>query len=104
MVTPYQKERCIAYIREKRPEISYAKVCRVMGRSRTSKYYKKRMPEKDEKLREAITSILGTSRLGRKKVIVKVRKKVPGVRFFANPKGLSEVWFFALQKNEKETV
>lgn len=78
MVTPYQKERCIAYIREKRPEISYAKVCRVMGRSRTSKYYKKRMPEKDEKLREAITSILGTSRLGRKKVIVKVRKKYPG--------------------------
>lgn len=49
-----------------------------MGRSRTSKYYKKRMPEKDEKLREAITSILGTSRLGRKKVIVKVRKKYPG--------------------------
>lgn len=78
VVTPYQKERCIAYIREKIPEISYAKVCRVMGRSRTSKYYKKRMPEKDEKLREAITSILGTSRLGRKKVIVKVRKKYPG--------------------------
>ncbi|MCB4235751.1 hypothetical protein LDL59_13535 [Kaistella anthropi] len=78
MVTPYQKERCIAYIREKRPEISYAKVCRVMGRSRTSKYYKKRMPEKDEKLREAITSILGTSRLGRKKVIVKVRKSTRG--------------------------
>ena len=62
MVTPYQKERCIAYIREKRPEISYAKVCRVMGRSRTSKYYKKRMPEKDDKLREAIviSPILGT--------------------------------------------
>ncbi len=35
------------------------------------------MPEKDEKLREAITSILGTSRLGRKKVIVKVRRKYP---------------------------
>ncbi|MCB4234723.1 hypothetical protein LDL59_05345 [Kaistella anthropi] len=46
MVTPYQKERCIAYIREKRPEISYAKVCRVMGRSRTSKYYKNGCPKK----------------------------------------------------------
>lgn len=49
-----------------------------MGRSRTSKYYKKRMPQKDEKLKGAITSILGSSRLGRKKVIVKVRKKYPG--------------------------
>ena len=48
-----------------------------MGRSRTSKYYKKRMPQKDEELKEAITSVLGTSRLGRKKVIVKVRKKYP---------------------------
>ena len=41
-----------------------------MGRSRTSKYYKKRMPQKDEELKEAITSVLGTSRLGRKKVIL----------------------------------
>lgn len=77
MVTPYQKERCIAYLQEKRSDVSYAKVCRVMGRSRTSKYYKKRMPQKDEKLKEAITSILGTSRLGRKKVIVKVKRKFP---------------------------
>lgn len=77
MVTPYQKERCIAYVVEKRLDISYAKVCRVIGRSRTAKYYKKRMPEKDEQLKDAITSVLGTSRLGRKKVIVKVRKKFP---------------------------
>lgn len=48
-----------------------------MGRSRTSKYYKKRMPQKDEELKEVIASVLGTSRLGRKKVIVKVRKKHP---------------------------
>lgn len=78
MVTPYQKERCVAYILEVKPDISYAKVCRIIGRSRTSKYYKKRMPQKDEKLKEAIASVLGTSRLGRKKVIVKVRKKYPG--------------------------
>lgn len=36
------------------------------------------MPEKDEKLKGAIVSILGTSRLGRKKVTVKVRKRYPG--------------------------
>ena len=77
MVTPYQRERCIAYIAEKRPDISYAKVCRVIGRSRTSRYYKKRMPEKDEQIKQAIASVLGTSRLGRKKVIVKVKKKYP---------------------------
>ncbi len=35
------------------------------------------MPQKDEELKEVITSVLGTSRLGRKKVIVKVRKKYP---------------------------
>src|SRR5690606_40094895 len=38
---------------------------------------KKRMAQKDEELKEAITSVLGTSRRGRKKVIVKVRKKYP---------------------------
>ncbi len=35
------------------------------------------MPQKDEKLKQAIDSILVTSRLGRKKVIVKVRKRYP---------------------------
>jgi len=75
VVTPYQRERCIAYIAEQRPDISYAKVCRVIGRSRTSIDYKRRMPEKDEQIKQAIASVLGTSRMGRKKVIVKVKKK-----------------------------
>lgn len=33
------------------------------------------MPEKDEQIKQAIASVLGTGRLGRKKVIVKVKKK-----------------------------
>lgn len=35
------------------------------------------MPGKDEQIKQAIASVLGTSRLGRKKVIVKVKKKYP---------------------------
>lgn len=35
------------------------------------------MPQKDALVKEAIESVIGTSRLGRKKVIVKVQKKYP---------------------------
>lgn len=35
------------------------------------------MPQKDALVKEAIKSVIGTSRLGRKKVIVKVQKKYP---------------------------
>lgn len=61
------------------------------------------MPQKDLELKEAIASILGTSRLGRKKVIVKVRKKYPGYGS-SQITSLSEVWLLALQKDEKETL
>ena len=37
------------------------------------------MPGKDVVVKEAITSVIGTSRLGRRKVIVKVQKKHPGI-------------------------
>lgn len=35
------------------------------------------MPQKDIEIKEAIESVIGTSRLGRKKIIVKVQKKHP---------------------------
>ena len=79
MVTPYQKEQCLAFVKEAFPELSHAKACKLLNCSRTKKYYKKRMPEKDALVKEAITEALGTSRLGRKKVIVKVQKKHPGL-------------------------
>lgn len=59
------------------PELSYAKTCKLFNCSRTKRYYKKRMPEKDAVVKEAIADVIGTSRLGRKKVIVKVQKKHP---------------------------
>ncbi len=37
------------------------------------------MPEKDVVVKDAISSVIGTSRLGRRKVIVKVQKKYPGI-------------------------
>lgn len=76
MVTPYQKERCCLPAGDK-TRSKLRKLCRIMGRSRTSKYYKEWMPQKDERLKGTTTSILGTSRLVRKKVIVKVKKKFP---------------------------
>ena len=35
------------------------------------------MPQKDAVVKEAIQDVIGTSRLGRKKIIVKVQKKHP---------------------------
>jgi putative transposase len=35
------------------------------------------MPQKDAVVKEAIQDVIGTSRLGRRKVIVKVKKKHP---------------------------
>jgi putative transposase len=59
------------------PNVSHAKTCKLLNCSRTKKYYQKKMPIKDVKTREAIESVLGTWRMGRKKVIYQVRKKHP---------------------------
>jgi putative transposase len=48
-----------------------------MNCSRTNKYYKKKMPQKDTQIQETILSVMGTSRIGRRKVIVKVQRKNP---------------------------
>ncbi|MBL7838127.1 MAG: IS3 family transposase [Bacteroidetes bacterium] len=77
MVTPYQKEQCLIYIREHYPKVSHAKACKLMNCSRTNKYYNKKMPKKDEVVKEVIMNAMGTSRIGRRKVIVKVRRKNP---------------------------
>lgn len=37
------------------------------------------MPQKDAVVKEAITNVMGTSRIGRKKIIVKVQKKHPHI-------------------------
>ena len=77
MVTSYQREQCLEFVKESYPNISHAKTCNVLNCSRTNVYYTKKMPLKDLKTKEAIESVLGTTRLGRKKVIVKVLKSYP---------------------------
>ncbi len=77
MVTSYQKEQCLAFVQEVFLELSHAKTCKLFNCSRTKRYYKKLMPWKNAVVKEAIQDVIGTSQLGRKKIIVKVQKKHP---------------------------
>lgn len=58
-------------------KLSYSRACRLVGLSRNSKYYKKKMPQKDARIKEAITTVIGHSRKGRMKVIKMVQKVNP---------------------------
>lgn len=69
----------MSFVKEAFPKMSHAKACRVLGCSRTKKYYQKRMPAKDAPVRAAIGEAVGSSRLGRRKVIAKVRRKHPSL-------------------------
>ena len=78
MVTPEQREQCVSYSKENY-SISHARACNLFDCSRKNKYYRKRMPEKDKPVEEAIRAVIGTSRKGRKKVIPLVQKRNPYV-------------------------
>jgi putative transposase len=53
VVTSYQKEQCLTFVQEFFPKLSYAKACKLVSCSRTNKYYKKVIPEKDVVVKEA---------------------------------------------------
>jgi hypothetical protein len=57
--------------------MSHAQACKLVGCSRTKKYYQKRMPAKDAVVKKAIEEVIGSSRKGRMKVIKLVQKKHP---------------------------
>lgn len=65
------------FVLERFDKLSHAKACRILNCSRTKKYYRKIMPKKDAVVESAIKEVIGTSRLGRRKVVVKVKKKYP---------------------------
>lgn len=67
----------LAYLTEHYPKLSYAQACRIVNCTRSSKYYQKKMPKKDEPIQAAIMSVIGYSRKGRNKVIALVRKRYP---------------------------
>jgi putative transposase len=58
---------------------SHARACKIIGISRTRKYYKKIMPEKDAQIKAIIEQFMGTSRKGREKIIWMVRKQHPEI-------------------------
>lgn len=57
--------------------MSHAQACKLVGASRTGKYYQKRMPAKDAVVKKAIEQVIGSSRKGRIKVIKLVQRKHP---------------------------
>lgn len=79
MVTSGQKEQIATYLKEKYTKISWSRICKMLSYSRTKKYYKKRMPEKDKIVKQAIDEVIGTSRKGREKVIRLVKRKYPSI-------------------------
>lgn len=60
------------FVKESYQNISHTKTYNVLNCSRTNVHYTKKMPLKNLKTKEAIESVLGTTCLGRKKVIVKI--------------------------------
>ena len=57
--------------------MSYSQACKLTGLSRNGKYYRKTMASKDAVVKEAIESVIGTTRKGRQKVIKLVQSKHP---------------------------
>lgn len=74
MVTSEQKEQCVLYV-QKKYTVSHARACHLLNCSRQTKYYRKKMPEKDAPVRQAILGVLQGRRRGRKKVMAMVQRK-----------------------------
>lgn len=76
MVRPGDKEECVVYAVEQY-SVSHSRACKLFSHARGSRYYRKVMPQKDEVVKSAIVSVMGTKRRGRKKVIAMVQRKQP---------------------------
>ena len=57
--------------------VSHSRACRLFSCSRSTKYYKKIMPLKDDPVSTAIKNAIGTKRRGRKKVIAMIQRTHP---------------------------
>lgn len=78
MVTSEDKEQCVSFA-IKQYSIAHSRACKLVNCSRGKKYYVKRMPIKDQSIKEAIVKVMGSSRKGRKKIIALVQKELPEV-------------------------
>lgn len=82
MVAPEQKEQCVQHVLKMIDKATYARVCRLIGCSRKTQYYTKRMPAKDAVVKKVIEETIGCSRKGRVKVTKLVQKKHPEMSTF----------------------
>lgn len=71
-----EKEQCVMYV-VNQYSISHSRACKLFNCSRTTKYYKKIMPGKDEPVSTVIKSVIGSGRRGRKKVIAMIQRTHP---------------------------
>lgn len=78
MVRPGDKEECVVYV-VAHYKVSHSRACKLFSYARSTKYYRKLMPQKDEAVKAVIVSVIGTKRRGRKKVIAMVQRKQPGL-------------------------
>lgn len=72
-----QQQESVEYMERSDDDVSHARACRLVGLSRTQKYYKKKMPSKDKELSGIIRGVIGSSLQGREKVIRKVQRRHP---------------------------
>lgn len=60
-------------------KLSHSQACKIVNCTRSKTYYRKKMPEKDIFIKQAIEQVIGTSRKGRTKVIKLVQKTHPEI-------------------------
>lgn len=97
------KSDILVYFQNTFPKLSHSKACKLLNCSRTSKYYKKKMPAKDAKLKQIIKEVIGTSRKGREKVIRLVQKKYPEIGSY-RIRRVYERYGFSLVKKLKRRI
>lgn len=76
-MTSEQKGQCLIYIKTTFVKLSHSQACRILNCTRSNTYYNKKMPLKDQEVKEAIKNVVGNSRKGRTKVIKLVQKAHP---------------------------
>ncbi|MDZ7607275.1 MAG: hypothetical protein U5K79_17215 [Cyclobacteriaceae bacterium] len=70
-----QQQESVEDMERSDDDVSHARACRLVGLSRTQKYYKKKMPSKDKELSGIIRGAPGSSLQGRDEVILKVQRR-----------------------------
>lgn len=98
-----KRQRLVEWIESKYPKISHSRACRLLSCSRTSKYYKKKMLQKDEFIKQKIESVLGSSKIGREKVIHMIQRGNPEIGSY-RIRRVYELYGFSLTKKLRRRI